>query len=219
MLHTFGRGDGGLLALLGFTPPDLAHLTSNQPISVPGESIGLSGPFVILFETDPMVEFYAAQPWAKVLLIRQSTIDALHRAEIVKIELSIAGEKSAILVLFFGKDDDALVQFLKTSGLASPDVKVTSDVPPSKPSKPAEVVAAPPAVVEASPLARFTPGVLFDLAPAAGIGGLSVFLLVYSLVSHVHDASMVRIIALVLLGSAGWLGWTHWPPPTAGTKP
>ncbi len=81
MLTAGAPTDQGPLLFIGFDPADLAHLRANQPLRVDGVQHGLPDvPLVLLFETDPMVTFWAAQTWAVVVLVRESTIAAMRAA-------------------------------------------------------------------------------------------------------------------------------------------
>jgi hypothetical protein len=141
MLQAHAKGTRGQMVFLGFTPHDLAHLTSNQPISPDAKSIGIEGkPFVILFETDPMVEFYAAQPWIVTILFRQSTIDAMKKAPagFVELPLRVPGvPENTTALLFFADDNDALVARLQKTGLVSPATSVVREPEPEPKPEPA----------------------------------------------------------------------------------
>ena len=129
MLTAIARGTEGNVILVGLDPRDIAHLTANQPIQVEGASaVGIDRPIVMLFETDPMVAFYGAQPWAITILIRQSTLDAFDGGNFVK--LAVAGPQippNTSVMLFSGADDDALLGVLRDEQLLAPDARIRRD--------------------------------------------------------------------------------------------
>lgn len=121
MLVAHAPGTRGNLVFIGFDPRDLDHLTAQKPLSIDGNGVGIPGkPVVILYETDPMVEFYAAQPWVMTILFRRSTLDALRGTPRGFLQLPLAGEgvpANTIAMLFFEEDDAALIRTLEGTGL------------------------------------------------------------------------------------------------------
>lgn len=110
MLTAYAPGERGHLLFLGFEASDLAHLTANQPLNVEAARLGLgTKPVVLLFETDPMVSFYASFP-AVVILFRRSTLEAL-RGTIeggAFVQLPLPHPElppNTIAFMFQGKDD------------------------------------------------------------------------------------------------------------------
>ena len=163
MLTAGAPTDQGPLLFIGFDPADLAHLRANQPLRVDGVQHGLPDvPLVLLFETDPMVTFWAAQTWAVVVLVRESTIAAMRAAADGFVAVSLehpllpAGTHA---IFFTGDDDAALVAQMRATGLVSVDTPVTGDVVPADAPP---VASAPPEsarpVVRPAPRSSFVPG-------------------------------------------------------------
>lgn len=143
MLTAYAPGERGALLFLGFDPSDLAHLVANKPLNVEVAKLGISErAMVILYETDPMLEFYSAQEWVTTILFRKSTIDAIRASPggMVELPLPVPGlPENTIAMLFFGADDDSLLAALRSTGLAHPAPTLLDPpvaAPPASPALP-----------------------------------------------------------------------------------
>lgn len=190
MLQADAPGTNGNLLFLGFVPTDLAHLTADKPIVVERTRFSRQ-PIVLLYETDPMVGFYAQQPWAVVVLVRKSTIDAMKASDgFVDVPLAHPGvDASTTAMLFFAATDEALIARLRATGLAMPDAAAA-----------AAPAAGPVARSESTTVDR---GVL--LRGAAGSGVMAALILGIGLNGpHPYAAAG---LGLFFLGIAAYLGF------------
>ncbi len=200
MLTAHAPGQQGTLLFLGFDPADLAHLVANEPLNIEVTKLGISPrPMVILFETDPMVAFYAAQPWVTTILFRQTTIDAMRATPGGMVELPLPVSDlpaNTIAMLFFGEDDKALLEVMRTTGLAQPAPVYLDAAPPA-----AHATSASPG----SPPQRTEPfwGNLFGAVTATGLAGVC---FVGPFVWHVKNVPGVLAFG-VLFGAGAAVLW------------
>jgi hypothetical protein len=129
MLQAHAPGKNGSVIFLGFVPSDLDHLVANKPLALDPQRIGLPDrPTVILYETDPMVDFYTSALGACVILFRQNTLDTLRAGQ--GIQLPVNGPDVApntLLFMFHAQNDEGLLAVMRQAGLVNERTPISTD--------------------------------------------------------------------------------------------